>query len=106
MESNDDKALLRNNPLFVIGLASLAAIAMFTISFLSYYNSDTKKTIEQIQTNSQRNASEAQGDTTLPADLSPEYLTTLEGKIEDSISTHSDDTEFSPDELTDSALGL
>ena len=106
METNEDRTLLRNNPLFVIFIASLIAIAMFTFSFLLYYRSDTKKTIEQIQANNILDKSQVRNESQLPDDLNSDYLDSLESSITDLVTAHSDDSEFSPNELTDSALGL
>lgn len=106
MDSNEEKTLLRNNPLFVIGIASLLAIAMFSVSFIIYYRSDTKKTIEQIQENNLQSASDDSSSDALPAELNDVYLDSLETQIKEQIAEHPDDTEFSADELTDSALGL
>jgi len=106
MESNDDKTLLRNNPFFVIGIASLIAIIMFSISLLSYYNSDTRKTIEQIQANNLSSATDSTDDMSLPEDLNGDYIDELEKSITDRVSSHVDDVEFNSEELTDSALGL
>lgn len=106
MDNNEEKNLLRNNPLFVIGIASLLAIAMFTVSFLLYYRSDTRRTIEQIQENNLNILYDESSSDALPPELNDVYLDTLEERIKRQITDHSDDTEFSSDELTDSALGL
>ena len=105
MENSNDKTLLRNNPIFVIGIACLIAGAMTAISVLSYARSDTRKTIEQIQTN---NHLIRQDQSTLPNDgeVSSKSLNATEKIITKDIQSHSDEVDFSPDELTDSALGL
>ena len=102
--SSEEKALLRNNPFFVIGIASLIAITMFAVSFISYYNSDTKRTIEQIQANNLNGVTDT--DQQFQTELNGTYIDDLEKTISDKVTSHVDDVEFSPDELTDSALGL
>lgn len=106
MESNDDRALLRNNPLFAIGISCLLAGLMFAAGLFSYYRSDTKNTIEQIQKNNSLSSTGEQTDATMITELSAEYLDQLETKIGKQISSHDDEAEFSSSELTDSALGL
>mgnify|MGYP003532905843 FL=1 len=106
MENNDDKTLLRNNPFFVIGIACLIAIIMFAVSFLSYYHSDTRKTIAQIQANNLNTETEQTNDVVVSTDLNANYIDNLEKSITDKILAGDDDADFSPEELTDSALGL
>jgi cytoskeletal protein RodZ len=106
MENSDDKTLLRNNPFFVISIASLVAIIMFAISFLSYYNSETRKTIEQIQANNLNSEVDQQNDDVTPASLDADYIDSLEKSITDKVLSQDDDADFNPEELTDSALGL
>lgn len=105
MENKDDRILLRNNPVFVIGIACLLAILMFSGSLLAYLHSDTKKTIEQIQANNLRSI-ETPKELSLSAELNDAYLDQLETNIQTQISSHSDETDYSSAELTDSALGL
>jgi ABC-type bacteriocin/lantibiotic exporter with double-glycine peptidase domain len=102
---NKGQDQLRNNPVFVIGIACLLALIMIAVSVITYLRSDTRKTIEQIQTNNshlKQDSSSLQksGETT------PQSITTTEKNITKDIQAHDDDTDFSPDELTDSALGL
>jgi len=106
METSEDRTLLRNNPLFVIFIASLLALAMFAFSFTLYYRSDTKKTIEQIQANNLLDNSQTSTESQLPSELNSDYLDSLERSITELVNSHSDESEFNPDELTDSALGL
>jgi hypothetical protein len=106
MENNSEKLLLRNNPFFVIGIASLLAIGMFTVSFLAYYHSDTRKILEQIQANNLSAPPLSEADTLRSDELNATYIDELEKSIKEAIDSHPDDVEFSPDELTDSALGL
>jgi uncharacterized protein YpmS len=105
MENNSDKAILRNNPLFIITLACLIAIGMFLVSFITYYHSDTKKTIEQLQANNQQLANDEKTSPVLN-DLDQKSIEKLRQNLTEQIQAHNDDVEFSSDELTDSALGL
>ena len=104
MEATHDKKL-RNNPFFVITIASILALLMSLVSFLLYYNSDTRKTVEQLQLNTQQINADPDAFTPKEA-LSTEYITQVQEKVSDTIMTHSDETDFSAAELTDSALGL
>lgn len=106
MENNPDKALLRNNPIFVIFIACLLAAVMILISVFSYARSDTRKTIEQIQANN--HLIQQQDSTTLTknGDVNAESVNEIEKSITKDIQSHDDEADFSPDELTDSALGL
>ena len=103
MENNEDK-LLRNNPFFIISLCCLAAMTMTTASILAYMRSDTRKTIEQIQQNNRTTTSVQQASVTGP--VTSTTLSTMQKDITDKINTMDNDTDFDPDKLTDSALGL
>jgi len=105
MDTNNDKSLLRNNPIFVIGIACLLAIIMTFVSVLSYARSDTRKTIEQIQTNNHL-LQQDQLPQLKDGEVSTKSLDATEKSITNDIQAHSDETDFSPDVLTDSALGL
>lgn len=104
--SHDESKLLRNNLLFVIALSSLVGLLIFAISFLMYYNSDTRKTIEQIQANN-ISLQEAQKTTTIDdANFSPASIDELQNSIEKDFESLDEQTDFSVDQLTDSSLGL
>ena len=105
MENKPEAPLLRNNPVFVIFIACLVAGLMMAISIFGYLKSDTRKTIEQIQANNNNLKKDI---ATLPknGDITIDYVTTTEKNISKDIQSHNDDTDFNPDELTDSALGL
>jgi hypothetical protein len=104
MENKPDHSMLRNNPVFVICIACLIAGLMMSISIIGYVRSDTRKTIEQIQANNTLKQDIA----TLPknGEVTTDYVNTTEKNISKDIQSHVDDTDFSPDELTDSSLGL
>ena len=104
MEVSQEKKL-RNNPFFVITIACIIAVIMSLISFLLYYNSDTRRTVEQLQINTQQLNEEAV-DLTANQELSDAYIDTIEKEISDSILVENDEADFSAAELTDSALGL
>lgn len=106
MENNlEPKNLLRNNPFLVITLACLVAIVMSTISFLVYYNSDTRQVVQQIQKNNQN--TEIDKSTVIDSgQLDATYIDSVKENIKNDVSKHDDDLEFSVSELTDSALGL
>jgi len=106
VENNQtEKELLRNNPVFIITIACLIAVVMSVIGFLAYYNSDTRRMVEQLQINNQQEVVES---TLAPAtgDLNSAYINSLEDGITQAVEKHDDDTEFSSSEITDSALGL
>lgn len=107
MESspNHSRGLLRNNPAFVITLACLLAILMSSIGFLAYYNSDTRRTVEQIQKNNLE-VDTNQSTNLDSGELNTTYIDNLETTLTKEIYKHSDEIEFSASELTDSALGL
>ena len=96
---------LRNNPVFVTSLACVVAIVMFLISFTTYYRSDTRRTIAKIQQNNLA-SSKSKPNVYRQTDLSKQGLDGLRQDIADKVFAHSDDNEFSADNLTDSALGL
>lgn len=103
MEHNEsDRNQLRNNPVFVIGISCVVAFVVFFASFLSYYYSDTKRTIEELQATTLELR-----DSTSMADIeSPDDIDAIEKSIKATIDTQNDETDFSAAELTDSALGL
>ena len=105
MDNNQDHSLLRNNPIFVICIACALAAIMMSVSILSYIRSDTRKTIEQIQANN-NTLRQDPSVITLTGDLTPTLITSTKKSIVKDIESHDEDTDFSPDELTDSALGL
>lgn len=106
MDSDQEQSKLLNNPVFVISIASVIALLMMSVSIISYVKSDTRKTIEQIQTNN--NLSKETPAVLIPkgSDANTNLVTNIEKSISKDIQSHNDETDFSPDELTDSALGL
>lgn len=104
METENTRAPLRNNPFFVISIALIVALLMSTASLVSYYRSETRKTVEQIQKNNIDGALLVEE--SVPEELSPEYVDRVEKNIEDSVSGMSSEVDYNADELTDSALGL
>lgn len=106
MENNSDKLLLRNNPIFVIFIACLLAIIMILISVFSYARSDTRKTIEQIQANNHLTQQQDVTSLTKDGQVNAKSVDAVEKSITKDIQSHDDEADFSPDELTDSALGL
>jgi hypothetical protein len=106
MENNPHKPELRSNPVFVITIALIVALGMFTISFLMYYNSETRRTVEQIQVNNQNIIKEEKSHTITVGQLDKQSIETLGKDITTKVLSHSADTDYSPADLTDSALGL
>ena len=104
MESQPENRI-QNNPVFVIAVACLLALIMSSISFVLYYRSDTRKTVEQLQKNSLEKESQANS-SAAPTEISVDYIDEVEEKAGDLIDTHNNETDFSAAELTDSALGL
>jgi hypothetical protein len=104
METDTGKPALRNNPFFVISIALVVALLMSAASLVSYYRSDTRETVEQIQLNNINGA--ALVEKAIPEELSPEYIDDVEKSIEASVSSMSAEVDYNADELTDSALGL
>jgi hypothetical protein len=104
MDNDQEQPQLRNNPVFVISIAVVLALVMIAISVFSYIGSDTRKTIEQIQLNNKSKS--AQEIIPKGSEANIDLLTTIEKRITDDVQSHSDETDFSPNELTDSALGL
>ena len=105
MDSNQDQTLLRNNPVFVIFIACMLASAMMFVSIFSYVKSDTRKTIEQIQTNNTTLRQDSSA-TSLTGELTPILILNNKRNISTDIESHDEDVDFNSDELTDSALGL
>jgi hypothetical protein len=105
MESKPRIESVRNNPVFAFALAISLAAVMFLISFLTYYHSDTRRTIERIQVNTQTlNKKSSVYDPTQA--VTTQSLEILRQNIDAKISAHKDEVDYSPNELTDSALGL
>ena len=90
----------------LVDMEGLLAGVMILISVFSYARSDTRKTIEQIQANN--HLIQQQDSTTLTknGDVNAESVNEIEKSITKDIQSHDDEADFSPDELTDSALGL
>lgn len=105
MDTKHEHAQLRNNPIFVISIVSALALLMIAVSVFSYIRSDTRKTIEQIQAN---NIHSKESPPIIPegSTASTDLVTGIEKSIAKDIQSYNDETDFSPDELTDSALGL
>ncbi|MCA9347522.1 hypothetical protein KC930_03010 [Candidatus Saccharibacteria bacterium] len=101
---NEEQKLLRNNPVFIISISIVIAGIMTAVSVLLYLRSDTRKTIEQIRQNNQTSIS---NEDILPSGkITSESLTAVEKNISEKIHAYDDDADFSPDSLTDAALGL
>jgi uncharacterized FlaG/YvyC family protein len=102
-----DKPQLRNNPVFVIGVACLLALTIFGVSFTTYYNSETRRTIGQIQKNNEllvKKESKVLSPTN--KELNDQTIKEIQNSITSTIDAQSDESDFSVDALTDSALGL
>lgn len=105
VDNDQEQKQLRNNPVFVISIACGVALFMIFVSVFSYIKSDTRKTIEQIQTNNSH-SKETPAIIPIGSEASTDLMNTVEKNVSNNIQSHSDETDFSPDELTDSALGL
>jgi cell division protein FtsX len=103
MEDNRPDKQLRNNPFFVIGIASMLAITMTAISILMYYGSDTRDVVEQLQANLQ---DEAYSQPSADASIDINSLDGQEKRISESVNALDDEADFGASELSDSALGL
>jgi hypothetical protein len=103
-EGKLDRSRLLNNPFFVIGAACLLGLVMTFIGLMLYYNSDTRRTVEQIQQNNEQLADSPLINNS--EEISETYINKVETDITNLIKRHPDDTELNPSELTDSALGL
>jgi hypothetical protein len=106
MEVNDHKPQLRSNPIFVISISIVVALLMLTISFLKYYNSDTRRTVEQIQLNNQKLIKDEKTHSVVVGQLDKQSIEALGKDITTKILSHSTESDYSVDDLTDSALGL
>lgn len=102
---NKEQDQLRNSPVLVIGVACLLAIVMMFVSIFTYVRSDTRKTIEQIQTNNNHLKQDTSSEP-VSGKTTPESVAATEKAITKDIQSHDDDVDFNPDELTDAALGL
>jgi hypothetical protein len=103
MESDTERKHLRNNPIFLVSIAMVVAILMTFISLLTYYNSETRRTVEQIQ---QNNATPvAQARESVPSELTDQYVDFVEKQVTNDINGLSAEADYN-DELTDAALGL
>jgi len=103
---NEEKQL-RNNPIFVITIAVVVALLMAGFSTLSFYHSETRTKLLRIQANQLADESletkafvEDEGDVTI------EELDNFLESTQNSVRSLDDATDYSSEELTDSALGL
>ena len=94
-----------NNPVIAIAVAILLALILSGLSLVSYLRSDTRKTVQLIQKPSSDSSDTISSiDTTSP--LKASDLDTIQTDALKDLDSVSDTTDFSPNDLTDAALGL
>lgn len=97
--------IARNNPVIAIAVAILLALILSGLSLVSYLRSDTRRVIQLIQKPSSDNTANVSTiDTTSP--LKSADLDTIQTDALKDLDGVSDTTDFSPNDLTDAALGL
>jgi hypothetical protein len=94
------------NLLYAIGLAVVIAITMVLTTTIVFYHSGAYTTVKQIQTGNQYAKSIDKGslDTTSPINASDidKYSHSINAKL----NTIDDETDFGPQKVSDSSLGL
>ena len=105
MIDDKDGLKLRNNPVFVIGVAISIALAMITIGILMYYHSPTRLTLDGLEEN-KRELGTVKIDDTKTGPITAGELKIESKAIEENITKLSDETDYAADRLTDSSLGL
>ena len=105
MMDDKDSLKLRNNPVFVIGVAIVIAMTMITIGILMFYSSPTRLTLDGLEEN-KRELGASKIDNTKTGPITAGELKLESKMIEDNITKLNDEADYAADRLTDSLLGL
>lgn len=93
-----------NNPVIAIAIAILLALILSGLSLVSFLHSDAHKTVQLIQKNPTDTTSDSALDTT--SALKSSDIDSIQSAITKDLAGANDAADFSPNELTDAALGL
>lgn len=104
-DKNETGVLLKNNPVFVIGVAIAIAFVMILVGFLLYYGSPTRLTVEKLQQN-KRDVNSSSVILTTSGPLSTTDIESITQTIEVDVSKLKDEVDYDAAQLTDSSLGL
>lgn len=105
-QQSHSQTTVGTNPLLAIGLAIGVAIIFVLVTFLIFINSDSYKTVKQIEAGTAiaKSFQSSEFDTTSP--IKADDISSYQQSVSQRLSTLNDESDFGVQALSDQALGL
>ena len=105
-EINQSQGKKGTDLLYAIGLAVVIAVIMTIVSIYSFYHSGAYTTVKQIQTGTQFVNSLDKGALDAKSPINASDIDKYSQSINSKLNTLDDETDFGPQNVSDSSLGL
>lgn len=106
MEHSNEHPIVGTNPIFAIGVAIGIAAIMVLATFLIFINSDSYKTVKQIEAGTAIAKSLQSNDIDTRSPIKADDITTYQQSVETRLKTLDDSSDFGDQALSDQALGI